>query len=58
MRNEHHNPELFPEWKDPGNSNIQTTYDDLLKVLGKTQKQIKDFKTEISRLKKLKEISQ
>lgn len=58
MREEHHTPELFPEWKDPGNSNIKTTYDDLLRVLGKTEEQTQYFKTELSRLKKLKEISQ
>lgn len=58
MRQEHHTPELFPEWKDPGNSSIKTTYDDLLKVLGKTSEQIQDFKIELSRLRKLKEISQ
>jgi hypothetical protein len=57
MREEHHNPSLFPEYKDPGDSNIRTTYDTLLKCLGKTDEQIQDFKVELSRMKKLKEIS-
>jgi len=58
MREEHHNPSLFPEWKDPGNSNTKTSYDVLLKALSKTDEQIQDFKAELSRLRKLKEISQ
>ena len=58
MIDEHHNPSLFPEWKDPGDSSIKTTYDELLEALGKTDEQIQDFKVELSRLKKLKEISQ
>lgn len=57
MRQEHHNPKLFPEYKDPGDSSIRTTYDDLLKVLGKTDEQIQDFRAELNRIKKLKEIS-
>jgi uncharacterized phage-associated protein len=56
MIDEHHN--LFSEWKDPGNSSIRTTYDELLKVLGKTDEQIQDFEIELNRLRKLKEISQ
>lgn len=55
---EHHNRNLFPEWENPGSSSKKTTYDVLLKALGKTDEQIQDFKTELSRLKKLKEISQ
>ena len=57
MREEHHTPSLFPEWKDPGDSNIKTPYDVLLKVLAKTDEQIQDFKAELSRIKKLKEMS-
>jgi len=57
MREEHHTPSLFPEWKDPGDSNIKTPYDLLLRILGKTPGQIQDFKEELSRIKKLKEIS-
>lgn len=58
MIDEHHNSALFPEWRDPGSSNIKTTYDELLGVLGKTDEQIQDFKVELSRLRKLKELSQ
>jgi len=57
MRDEHHTPSLFPEYKDPGDSNIKTTYDGLLKILGKTDEQIQDFNLELSRIRKLKEIS-
>ena len=57
MRQEHHTPSLFPEWTDPGDSNIKTPYDDLLEVLGKTDAQIQDFNAELSRIRKLKEIS-
>ena len=58
MIDEHHNASLFPEWKDPGSSSIRTTYDELFKVLGKTDEQTQDFKAELSRLRKLKELSQ
>ena len=58
MIDEHHNNNLFPEWENPGSSSIQTSYDTLLEALGKTDEQIQDFKVELSRLKKLKEISQ
>lgn len=58
MIEEHHNHNLFPEWENPGSSSKKTTYDVLLKALGKTDEQIQDFKIELSRLKKLKEISQ
>ena len=57
MWDEHHDSSLFPEWKDPGSSSIRTIYDELLKVLGKTDEQIQDLKVELSRLRKLKEIS-
>lgn len=56
MIDEHHN--LFLEWENPGDSSIKTTYEELLKVLGKTDEQIQDFEIELSRLRKLKELSQ
>ncbi len=34
MENEHHDPNLFPEYIDPGNSSIQIYYDRVLKMLG------------------------
>ena len=57
MVDEHHDPTLFPEWEKPGSSSKKTSYDVLLKVLGKTDEQIQDFKVELSRIKRLKEIS-
>jgi hypothetical protein len=57
MMDEHHNAKLFPEWKDPGRSSIKTTYPDLLRVLGKTPEQIKEFEQDLSALKHLKAIT-
>lgn len=56
MRNEHHN--LFPEWKAPGSSSIETTYLDLLRLLGKTQEQIEEFEEDMSELAYLEEMTQ
>lgn len=58
MFNEHHDPKLFPEWKDPGGSSIETTYFDLLRLLGKTQEQIKEFEEDMNELACLEEITQ
>jgi hypothetical protein len=57
MIDEHHNPKLFPEWKDPGHSRIKTSYSDLLRILGKTPEQIKEFEQDLSALKHLKAIT-
>lgn len=40
---EHHDPNLFPEWINPHSSRIQTKYSDLLRKLGKTEEQIAEF---------------
>jgi len=55
---EHHNPDLFPEWKDPQGSSIETTYFDLLRILGKTQEQIKEFEEDMNELTYLEEMTQ
>jgi len=57
MFDEHHNPLLFPEWKDPGRSSIKTRYSDLLRLLGKTPEQIKEFEEDLIELRRLKEIT-
>ena len=57
MKEEHHDRKLFPEWKDPGSSRIKTTYSDLLRLLGKTQEQIKEFEEDLNELACLEEIS-
>jgi hypothetical protein len=57
MREEHHNPQLFPEWKNPRNSSIETTYPDLLRLLGKTPAQIKEFEKDLDELAHLEEIA-
>ena len=48
--NEHHNPRLTPEWKNPGNSRIRTQYSELLTYLNKTQDQIDEFEAELNEL--------
>ncbi len=53
---EHHNPTLFPEWKDPHGSSIKTTYPYLLGILGKTQEQIKEFEEDIDELRYLEKM--
>ncbi|MEJ2740627.1 MAG: Panacea domain-containing protein [Dehalococcoidia bacterium] len=50
MRNEHHDKDLFPEYSDPGNSSIMTTYEDILIALGKTENQIEEFKKDLREL--------
>ena len=54
--NDHHNAALFPEWKDPQGSSIETTHSDLLRILGKTQKQIKEFEEDMNELAYLEEM--
>lgn len=55
---EHHNPALFPEWKDPHSSSIETPYPDLLRILGKTQEQIREFEEDMNELTYLEEMTQ
>jgi uncharacterized phage-associated protein len=50
MRAEHHDKKLFPEYRDPGNSSIVTTYEDILTALGKTREQIEEFKRDLNEL--------
>jgi hypothetical protein len=57
MRDEHHNPKLFPEWKNPHGSSIETTYSDLLRLLGKTPEQIKEFEEDLDELAHLEEMT-
>jgi hypothetical protein len=57
MMDEHHNPQLFPEWKNPGSSSIKTKYSDLLRLLGKTPEQIKEFEQDLNALKHLKAVT-
>lgn len=55
---EHHNSALFPEYKDPGDSRIRTSYPNLLGKLGKTQDQIKEFEDNISELACMRSIAE
>ncbi len=57
MIDEHHKPNLFPEWNDPHSSSIETTYSDLLRLLGKTQEEIKEFEEDLSELACLEKIA-
>lgn len=54
--NEHHDPAFFPEYKDPQGSSIKTSYSKLLRILGKTPEQIKEFEEDIDELKYLEEM--
>lgn len=57
MFDEYKDPKLFPEWKDPHRSSIETTYSDLLHLLGKTQEQIKEFEEDMNELAYLEEMT-
>ena len=57
MFDEYKDPKLFPEWKDPHRSSIETTYSDLLHLLGKTQEQIKEFEEDVNELAYLEEMT-
>jgi uncharacterized phage-associated protein len=50
MRAEHHDPALFPEYRDPGDSSVKTTYRDILVALGKTEEEIRNFEKDIREL--------
>lgn len=54
---EHHNPSLFPEWKDPHGSSKKTTYAELLRVLGKNKKEIEEFEADLDELAYLEEMT-
>ncbi len=53
---DHHDNTLFPEYIDPQGSSIKTTYPHLLRKLGKTQEDIKEFEDDIDEMKYLEEI--
>lgn len=57
LMNEHHNPALFPEWKNPGQSRIKTKYSDLLTLLRKTEEQIEEFETDLKELANLEALT-
>jgi hypothetical protein len=57
LMNEHHNPRLTPEWKNPGNSRIKTQYSELLTYLNKTQDQIDEFEAELNELAALEALT-
>jgi hypothetical protein len=54
---EHHDPKLFPEYKNPGRSSIKTSYVDLLRALGKTEEQIKEFEDNLDALANLEALT-
>lgn len=55
---EHHNPALFPEYKDPQGSSIETTYSELLRILGKTQEEIEEFEADLDKLASVRGLAQ
>ena len=54
---EHHDPTLFPEYKNPHGSIIKTNYVDLLRALRKTKEQIKAFEANLDALAKLEALT-
>lgn len=58
MMDEHHTSSIFPEYKDPKGSRIKTVYSDLLRVLGKSQEQITQFKDELIGLAYMKKMTE
>ena len=57
MMDEHHTSSMFPEYKDPKGSRIKTVYSDLLRVLGKSQEQITQFKDDLIGLAYMKKMT-
>jgi hypothetical protein len=54
---EHHNPQLTPEWKKPGIPPTKTKYTELLVHLNKTQAQIDEFEADLQELARLKALT-
>lgn len=50
LEREHHDPKITPEYVNPHSSSIKTNYDNLLKVLGKTQKEIDNFNADLKEM--------
>ena len=57
LMNDHHNPALFPEWKNPGQSRIRTSYSDLLTHLCKSIEEIKEFEADLKELANLETLT-
>jgi len=54
---EHHNPALFPEYKDPDGSSIETDHLFLLTLLGKTKEEIAEFEADMNELENLQALT-
>ncbi len=57
LMEEHHNPRLTPEWKNPGVSRIKTPYSYLLKHLKKNQEQVEEFEAGLRQLATLEALT-
>lgn len=57
MRDEHHNPELFPEWIDPQGSSIKTDYGSVMKFIGFSEDDIVAFHNDMEELVLLEELA-
>jgi hypothetical protein len=57
MGKEHHNPDIFPEWKNPHGSRIKTDYTTVLNALGFSDEDISIFKDEMRELALLEELA-
>lgn len=53
LRDEHHK---YPEYVDPGNSSIKTDCGKLLRILGKSQGDIREFESDIREAARVKEL--
>jgi uncharacterized phage-associated protein len=53
LKKEHHE---YPEYVDPGNSSIKTDLDKLLSILGKSQEEIRELKSDIHESARVREL--
>jgi len=56
MEREHHDPELFPEWEDPGQSRIHTSYEKILRALGLSEEESRKVCDELAEDAKIDEL--
>ena len=57
MRDEHHDPEKFPEWKDPHGSSIKHNHEYLLEILGYSEDDISVFLNDLKEIALLEELA-
>jgi hypothetical protein len=50
LEREHHDPRITPEYINPNGSSLETDYKNLLKILGKNQKEIDNFYADLKEM--------